>query len=342
MVDVDESQLSPGKLLLQGRLQAGLTQEQVAKELYMTVPKVNALETDDYGSLSSDTFARGYIRAYANMLKVDVVNVLNAYERQIQMTHGNQNKTNTNGSPKNSANKSTHKGTRGTWQFLGFLAVFFVGLWLISVWFFDNRNETEHVLLVADSSSLAANIDNLPASNNLQSFSSSPSQGDVVGIVEAQSSTAAIVVVPTTPAAITSSVTSSSIVSDATSKVVAENSAIESANKIKENVSDQRSLAVVSTASSENVKVESTTKKSGLDEINFSFRSESWLEVSDSRGDVLATELQAEGSTLALVGKAPFDVKLGNAPAVDIRLNGKKIDVIPLLGSNVLTMKIGN
>jgi hypothetical protein len=35
-------------------------------------------------------------------------------------------------------------------------------------------------------------------------------------------------------------------------------------------------------------------------------------------------------------------VKLGNAPAVDIQLNGKKIDVIPLLGSNVLILKVGN
>lgn len=192
MVDVDESQLSPGKLLLQGRLQAGLTQEQIAKELYMTVSKVRALEADDYDRLSSDTFARGHIRAYANMLKLDVVNVLNAYEREIQLTRGNQNETNINGSPKNSANKSAHKGTRGTWQFLGFLAIFFVGLWLISVWFFDNRNETEHVLLVSNTSSLAANIDNLPA-NNLQGFSSSSSQGNVAKIVETQSSTAAAI-----------------------------------------------------------------------------------------------------------------------------------------------------
>src|SRR6187402_2189402 len=117
MVDVDESQLSPGKLLLQGRLQAGLTQEQIAKELYMTVSKVKALEADDYGSLSSETFARGYIRAYANMLKLDVVTVLNAYEKQIQQH--DENRSGDAGFShlhKNPVNKSTPKGMRGTWQ----------------------------------------------------------------------------------------------------------------------------------------------------------------------------------------------------------------------------------
>ena len=89
-----------------------------------------------------------------------------------------------------------------------------------------------------------------------------------------------------------------------------------------------------------NVKPAVALKKNELDEINFIFHAECWLEVSDSRGDVLATELQASGSKLNLVGKAPFDVKLGNAPAVAIQLNGKKIDVIPVKGSNVLILKI--
>ena len=344
MAAVDESQLSPGKLLLQGRLQAGLTQEQIAKELYMTVSKVKAVESDDYGRLSSETFARGYIRAYANMLKLDVVTVLNAYEKQIQQHDENQSvDASFTHSHKNPVNKSAPKGMRGTWQFLGFLGIFFVGLWLISVWFFDNRNETEHVLLVSDTSSLAANIDNLPANNSQANFSAASSVRDVSVLVNDESSAAAeiLAAVPATQKiAVTSSSTSSAVISTSAAKPVAESEA--SAIAVKDNVSDQSSLAVVSTTSSESVKVDSAIKKTGLDEVSFSFRGESWLEVSDSRGDVLATELQAEGSKLTLSGKAPFDVKLGNAPAVDIQLNGKKIDVIPLLGSNVLTMKVGN
>ena len=74
-------ELSPGKLLVWGRERAALTQEQVAKELYMTLTKVRALESDDYRHMGSDTFTRGYLRSYANLIKLDVGQVLAAYDR---------------------------------------------------------------------------------------------------------------------------------------------------------------------------------------------------------------------------------------------------------------------
>jgi len=143
MIDVDESQLSPGKLLLQGRLQAGLTQEQVAKDLYMTVAKVKALETDDYGRLISDTFARGYIRAYANLLKLDVEKVLVAYERLVDHTEPVIAAAGEEQKPTANENQS-----RGFWQFLAVIGAFFLGLWLISVWFFDNHLEPQEMRYV--------------------------------------------------------------------------------------------------------------------------------------------------------------------------------------------------
>jgi cytoskeleton protein RodZ len=78
-----------------------------------------------------------------------------------------------------------------------------------------------------------------------------------------------------------------------------------------------------------------------LDEIVFIFSEECWLEVSDSRGDVLIADLQPAGGRLVLQGKAPFDVKLGNVPATQIELNNEKIAVVPALGTNVLSLKVG-
>lgn len=310
-LDADESQpkkdFSPGQLLSQGRLQAGLTQEQVAKELYMTVYKVKALESDDYSRLSSDTFARGYIRAYANLVKVDVVLALAAYD---QLIEGLKPKTTT---PVQVV--VAESGHRGAWQFLAVIGAFFLGLWLISVWFFDNRSEAEYrvaspaissAAVVETSSSLAASLVAVSEVNQSSISAAAVTTSDAKPIANASSSSALKL----------------ETVAGATS-VAGSNASVSSIALVQKNVS-------------------SSSKKMGLDEINFSFRAESWLEVSDSRGDVLATELQPAGSKIKLVGLAPFDVKLGNAPAVDIQLNGKKIDVIPLLGSNVLILKVGN
>jgi cytoskeleton protein RodZ len=315
-LEVDGSQpikgISPGEMLLQGRLRTGLTQEQVAKELYMTVYKVKALETDDYKRLNSDTFARGYIRAYANLVKIDVVTVLAAYDKLMDELR-----------PKPVVEKhvaATENSHRGAWQFLAVIGAFFVGLWLISVWFFDNHSESQYVVATDSLSSIA-------------------------------------------PPKITASVSASSVMANEVSSAQASASSLSSVDGAKSGVvtlatpggtgstkSASRSVQSVASASVQAVSASAvavqssiaSSKKTSLDELNFSFRGESWLEVSDSRGDVLATELEPAGSKIKLVGMAPFDVKLGNASAVDVQLNGKKIDVIPLMGSNVLIMKIGN
>jgi cytoskeleton protein RodZ len=298
---------SPGKMLLHARLQAGLTQEQVAKELYVTVYKVNALEADDYSRLSSDTFARGYIRSYANLVKVDVVVILTAYDALMERLQ-----------PAVSAQKQVHAVAenthRGAWQFLAVIGVFFIALWLISVWFFDNHSDDQYVVSVAASSSSAEAISSAVSSS--------------LAVSEISKSDA----LPVTSAEVASNSSSVSSISNAQVAASASESNVASTSAISSTVAVESATAESS----------SSAKKTSLDELSFSFREESWLEVSDSRGDVLATELQPAGSQLKLVGLAPFDVKLGNSPAVDIFLNGKKMDVIPLMGSNVLTLKIGN
>jgi len=319
MINADDSQpikglspdkMSPGKLLLQARLQAGLTQEQVAKELYMTIYKVKALESDDYSRLSSDTFARGYIRAYANLVKVDVVIILTAYDAlmdRLKPKETIQNKT-------DYVAESSH---RGAWQFLVVIGIFFIALWLISVWFFDNHNDDQHPANVVTSVSVSS----------VKAVSADTSSSVIGEVIRSDSLMVA------SAAVVSSSNSASGSVASSTSTVLG--------NTVLGNIGAANSLTANEPA---NLTSESfsSAKKNSLDELSFSFRDESWLEVSDSRGDVLATELQPARSKLNLVGLAPFDVKLGNAPAVDIYFNSKKIDVVPSRGTNVLTLKIGN
>jgi cytoskeleton protein RodZ len=311
-VDADDSrqiqELSPGEMLLQGRLQTGLTQEQVAKELYMTVYKVKALETDDYTRLNSDTFARGYIRAYATLVKIDVVAALGAYDKLLDNLRPQALVQKHEPVPEN-----TH---RGAWQFLAIIGVFFFLLWLISVWFFDNHSESQYVIAADSLSSVAAAQPSLAASSIVASEMSSVRASE-------------------------SSVTVSSNIKPGAA-IMGNASSINSVNHVSARSVISASVPSASASVAAMQSSLASSKKTSLDELHFSFRGESWLEVSDSRGDVLATELEPVGSNIKLVGMAPFDVKLGNAAAVDVQLNGKKIDVIPLMGSKTLILKIGN
>lgn len=78
-----------------------------------------------------------------------------------------------------------------------------------------------------------------------------------------------------------------------------------------------------------------------LDRLGLSFSDECWLEVTDAQGDVLFTNLVQPGRELTLEGRAPFEVKLGNAQAVSVELNGEPVDLNIPPSARVRTVSVG-
>jgi cytoskeleton protein RodZ len=64
----------------------------------------------------------------------------------------------------------------------------------------------------------------------------------------------------------------------------------------------------------------------GPDEITLEFAERSWLEVYDDRDRELVYTLYFGSEPITLQGWAPFEVFLGNSPAVTVRFNGEEID----------------
>lgn len=86
-----------------------------------------------------------------------------------------------------------------------------------------------------------------------------------------------------------------------------------------------------------------TASQSQLDHLYFVFSDECWLEVSDAQGDVLATNLQQPGSRVALMGQAPFKVKLGKVRSATITLNERPFEVNPPEGvTEVYSFTVGH
>ena len=64
----------------------------------------------------------------------------------------------------------------------------------------------------------------------------------------------------------------------------------------------------------------------GLDRLLLSFTSNCWIKVTDATGRTLRQGEQSGGASLMLDGKAPFNLTLGNAGAVDeLLVNGKAV-----------------
>lgn len=71
----------PGFMLKNSREHYGLTLEQVASCLNLTVPDIEDLENNHYQRFSALVFIRGYLRAYAKLLKLPPEDIIHSFEQ---------------------------------------------------------------------------------------------------------------------------------------------------------------------------------------------------------------------------------------------------------------------
>ena len=79
----DNSSGNPGKTLQSQREAMGWTVEQVADQLKLAPRQVVALEAGDYASLPSPAVTRGFVRAYAKLLKIDAAPLVSMIELNV-------------------------------------------------------------------------------------------------------------------------------------------------------------------------------------------------------------------------------------------------------------------
>jgi cytoskeleton protein RodZ len=70
-----------GERLAEARRALQITVLEIAKELHLDEPKVRALENNDFAVLGAPVFAKGHMRKYAELVRVDVDDVLADYYR---------------------------------------------------------------------------------------------------------------------------------------------------------------------------------------------------------------------------------------------------------------------
>ena len=107
-----------GQELAFAREAKGMSQEQIADILNLTLANVIALENDDYESLPGWTYVSGYLRAYARLLGLDSDSLRDKAEALIQRDvetfqqfDGSKNESPTSGSAVVGFGKLLHKRT---------------------------------------------------------------------------------------------------------------------------------------------------------------------------------------------------------------------------------------
>ena len=75
--------------------------------------------------------------------------------------------------------------------------------------------------------------------------------------------------------------------------------------------------------------------------LDFRFAQDSWIEVFDGTGKAVLYDLGVAGSTRTLTAAAPLSATIGNAPAVQLSINGKPAPLpVPEAGQTVIRVRI--
>lgn len=80
---VTEAGQSAGQLLRAARTERGMSVEDVARQLRLSVRQITALEEDDYGKLPGGMFLRGFVRNYARLVQIDAPLLLQRLQRSV-------------------------------------------------------------------------------------------------------------------------------------------------------------------------------------------------------------------------------------------------------------------
>ncbi len=292
--------LTCGTRLRKAREGLGLSVEDVAGELRLSISQIKALEQDDYKELPGATYVRGYLRSYARLVKVDEDSVLPPLQPE-PMARSMP----AIARPVQRQARSSDRWVRLMSYGLGILLIGLVIVWWRSQSGFDFEKD-----LLAELPDLVAekvDKDRTPAKTTMTEdqppqINASPAQTDVSQSMplasELLASRAADTEQRTTPSAMDEEVQPPN----------------------QQNVSPP---AVTATASRQVPTVTATR----VGKIVLKFSQASWAEIRDASNERLLHQSFLAGREIEVQGTPPFSVFLGNAGGVRMEYNGKPFDI---------------
>jgi cytoskeleton protein RodZ len=289
-----------------------VTVREVADTLNLSITVVQALEADDYDRLPGTVFARGYIRAYARLLELDPVPLLERYPG-----HG----------PGPEVHPVVNESGIAEWirrrpgLVLSVLALVVVGalagvaalLWpeegIESLW----RSVDSPTVAVppADAESGDWQWQDQGAGDELQGPAGAAQAAGAGTESEVDPDAAGAAETANEPGPETAPGSGEGPVVQGTPL---EGTAGAAAQRITE-TGDQR--------------------------LQLEFSADSWVEIRNPEGRVLYSNLNEAGTSLELVGQGPFRILLGYAPGVTLAFQGEQVALGPHTRNNVATLVLG-
>jgi cytoskeleton protein RodZ len=305
----------PGKALAAQREAMGWTVEQVADQLKLAVRQVIALEAGDYASLPSPAVTRGFVRAYAKILKLDAAPLVAMIEMDTPPAPATNAAAVRRDKPTTFSEVRFSPGGKRPSLPVGWIAgAVVVVVAAAAAWHFGLLSGLTHGEGAATGS---ANTATLPAPANGGASAPAASatvpeslQNPAVPLISVPSSA------PAEPAATTAPAPATTAPAPATT------------NAAPAAVAPAAPAPAATTAVPAATTPAAAPAAAGANELVFTAREDSWISVSPAKGGKpLVSRLIKAGTTETVSVTEPVKVVVGNAPGVSATLRGAPVDL---------------
>lgn len=289
--DGDAQSVRAGELLRAARERRRLSQAQAAAEMRIDLTTLRALEADDFARLGAPIFVKGHLRNYAKQLGIAVEPLIEAYERAAAPAP-----------PPLVGYRNEGEQMEGRVEFKRMLPTVAAGV--------------ASVLLVLFTVWLYHRPEPLPAAKPAPVEASAPTS------VPAPASAPSTVAAPAT---------------QASAAPMPANAAPRDAGRTEAARSEpQRDAGRVEAARAEPARDATATASpapalpGGQVRLGLRFSGESWVEIHDPSGQPIVYQLFDAGQGRELNATPPLRVFIGQAGAVAVSIDGRKLDLAPL------------
>ncbi len=279
----------PGAILAARRIAAGISEEQIASRLKMSVRQVRYIEADDYDALHGMATARGFVRAYARLLQVDPEPLVALFAEKKKVP-SSVNATPGKGPEPFSKNREPFRKKRGSSGKIAILLIIVLGVLVVAAnmkfFSFMNTFKKETPEAVAPKAEPATP----PAAPATETKEVSPINDQAQNAENKPADQAAGTVAGTTSP-------------NASAPVQATNAQAASATAVQTPAAKGSPLVI-------------------------SFREKSWLQIQKKDGTVMAEYIGKPGEKRQLDVTEPVTVIVGFAPGVNMEFKGAPVDLV--------------
>lgn len=312
-----------GQLLRAARTSRGLSVQDVARRLRLSVRQITALEEDDYSKLASNnTFLRGFVRNYAKVVEIDALPLLRLLEQLLPPDPAPTIIPQTEGIPFPSNRK------QGVRSFLIVSGAILALALLIYEIYRGNEATMDGQKPASKTESQAGAAPEVTESLPLPTPLSMPPRNDGNegkteslsgdrGAIEQKS----IILPPGSDSAPISGPVPVPVAGPVQQIAPAAGVQNEGDGSVQGGNVQQRPPAGDAPE----------VIREWKDTLHFVFGGESWTEVKDGRGRLLLSRVNPPGTEQFLRGEPPFSLAIGNAATVRLFYNGKLVDLSPYI-----------